>query len=213
MGKKWLSLLLILLTAVCLSNAAYAEQPGGKSYRNYLVLKGGAFDPQGDVKDLDTGFNGELAYGFQFGRCFAVEIASGYFELEGKERTSLSGSDLSLDGKMYAIPLTIALKPILPLGPFDLYGLAGGGGYYVHAHGTLATRSGRTSGSADTCVAGGFLGAGLSVNLSKQFFLGIEGRYLWTSKTDFDVRDAGETSRAEFTLEGIQGTVNIGFRF
>lgn len=210
MGKQSLSALLVLVMVMCFSSIAIGQQP---AYRNYLVLKGGALDPQGDLKDLDTGFNGELAYGIQLGRWFALEIASGYFELEGKERASFSGSDFSLDGNMYAIPLTIALKPILPVGPFDFYGLAGGGGYYVHADGTLATRSGRISGSADTAVGGGFLGAGLSLNLSKQFFLGVEGKYLWTSKTDFDVHNGEEISKADFKIEGIQGTFNMGFRF
>lgn len=210
MGRKSFSALLILSMVLSFSGVVYGRQP---AYRNYLVLKGGAFDPQGDLKGLDTGFNGELAYGIQPCRWFAMEIASGYFELEGKERTSFSGTDFSLDGNMYAIPLTIALKPILPLGPFDLYGLAGGGGYYVHADGTLATRSARISGSADTAVAGAFLGAGLSVNLGRQFFLGIEGKYLWTSETDFDIHNGGERSRADFKIEGLQGTFNIGFRF
>lgn len=112
---------------------------------------------------------------------------------------------------MYAIPLTIALKAILPLGRLDLYGLAGGGGYYVHGKGTVTTRFGRSSGSVDTGVAGGFLGGGLAYNFTRQFFLGIEGKYLWTSNADFEIH--GEHVDTNLKIEGVQGTVNLGFRF
>jgi hypothetical protein len=62
-------------------------------------------------------------------------------------------------------------------------------------------------------VAGSFLGAGLAYNFTRTFFLGLEGRYLWTSQTDFDFENAGERIDANLTIEGIQATLNIGFRF
>ncbi len=218
MKENVCSLLLVLLVFVCCSGSLYAQQfpapqPYVPYYWNYVVLKGGIFSPQGDVKQLDTGFNGELAYGLRFSRFAALEIGSGYFDLGHADRSLVARSNVSLDGDMYAIPFTIALKAILPLGRFELYGLGGGGGYYVHANGTVQTRFGRRSEGFDTVVAGGFLGAGITYNFTRAFFLGLEGKYLWTSNPDFEVHDHGQSVRTDFNIEGVQATVNVGYRF
>jgi opacity protein-like surface antigen len=221
MAKRPLSTVVVLFFLLCCSGGVYAQQlivppgypPPVRYYNNYIVLKGGIFYPQGDVKELDTGFNGELAVGVQFSRFAAMEIGSGYFDLGHAARASFAGSNLSLNGNIYSIPLTITLKAILPLGRLDLYGLAGGGGYYLHANGTVDTSFGRRSGAMDAAVAGGFLGAGIAYNFTREFFLGLEGKYLWTSNADFDIHTAGEQVDTNFRIEGVQATVNLGFRF
>jgi opacity protein-like surface antigen len=219
--KNLSSASLVLFILLCCFGSVHAQQPVVPRgyplpvlyYGNYFALKGGIFYPQGDLKDLDTGFNGEAAFGIQFNRCVAMEIGSGYFELGDTARASFGRASLSLDGNMYAIPLTVTLKGILPLGRLDLYGLAGGGGYYVHASGTFTSSAGRTSGSGDTVVAGGFLGAGIAYNFTREFFLGLEGKYLWTSDADFDVRIETERVHANLRIEGVQGALVLGMRF
>ncbi len=213
---------LLFLLAFTLSSEAHAQQPAARQafpnsrpdYSNYLVLKGGIFYPQGDLKNLDTGFNGELAYGFRLSKYAALEIGSGYFDAGSTVHPSLSGSGSSLQGDVYAIPLTFSIRAIAPFSSqFEMYGLAGGGGYYVHSKGTLIVAAGRVSGSEDTAVAGGFLGAGATYNFAGGFFLGLESKYLWTTNTHVKGTVDGVRFNADVKIEGVQGTLNLGFRF
>ncbi|HVN97199.1 MAG TPA: outer membrane beta-barrel protein, partial [Syntrophorhabdaceae bacterium] len=146
MGKKLGLALLVLFFLVLISQVVYAQQPApkqdkdssGQVHQSYLVLKAGIFYPQGDVDNLDTGFSGEFAYGYRFHENWAFEIGSGYFGADGRQDGVLGGLAASEKDEMYAIPLTVAIKGILPLDDqFEIYGLAGGGGYYVHAESTL----------------------------------------------------------------------------
>jgi opacity protein-like surface antigen len=215
MCKAVCSILVLLLFVLpwCSGNAfggATAAIPGShRPYLSYLTLKGGAFFPQGTFKRAESGFNGEIAYGVQFSRWIALELGSGYFEMRDTGRVSF-GSNFTLKGSMYAIPLTLTVKGILPLGPLDVYGLAGGGGYYVHAKGAVRTSFGSTTGSIDTGLAGGFLGAGVAYNFTSRFFLGLEAKYLWTESASFTIQ--GERVES-LKVEGVQGTAILGFRF
>jgi opacity protein-like surface antigen len=52
---------------------------------------------------------------------------------------------------------------------------------------------------------GGFLGLGATFNVTPKLFVGLEGKYLWTTQSSF--------TDAETSLNGILATFNIGFRF
>jgi hypothetical protein len=210
------------LLTLTLLGEAYGQQPSAPqelkpywaNFKNYLVLKTGVFYPEGDLKNLNAGFNGELAYGFRFSRHGALEIGSGYFETSNTSRASIGGSGLSLRGYMHAVPLTIAIKPIIPLNRrFEVYALGGGGAYYIHSSGTFLAASGRVSGSEDTVVGGGFLGAGGTYNLPQNFFISLEGKYLWTSNANVKGNIARTPFNTDVKIEGIQGTLSIGARF
>ncbi len=205
---------------ICTGVSAQPPAPGywyprpGPDYLNYVVLKGGIFSPEGDLKRMDTGFNGELAYGFRLTRNVTLEYSAGYFDTSGSARGPFARSGLSFHGDVYAIPLTFTLKLVLPINYcWELYGLGGGGGYYVHSRGTFTDTAGSLHRSDDNIVAGGFLGAGVTWNFTREFFLGLEGKYLWTSTAHLNVDIGQQTFHPNFTLEGAQGTVNIGYRF
>ena len=63
--------------------------------------------------------------------------------------------------------------------------------------------------SDEDILFGGFLGAGINYNITPAAFLGLEGKYLWTDKTDLS--DSGW--RQKHKLDGWLATFNIGFRF
>ena len=203
---KFVGGIIVLCFVLGLSFPAHADSKNP----NYLVLKGGIYSPQNDKLDkFDTGFNGELAFGHYFNRNLAVEIASGFFETRATKdaRFGISSAQATLD--INVVPLTVALKGIIPLDIWELYGIGGGGAYFLWTDSKVSTDS-RSSSSSDKynqTLGGGFLGVGASVKISPTVFLGLEGKYLWTSALTVKNIDT------DTNLNGFIATFNLGFLF
>jgi len=204
----------------CISTGAGAQQQKAaaapqQDYKSYLVIKGGIFYPRGDLDDLKVGFNGEFAYGYRFHPNGAVEFSTGYFQTSDTYREIYNGVGASAKAEVSAIPLTVAIKGIIPIDKqWDVYGLAGGGAYFVHGKlRATAAGFGSASLSDNTTVAGGFLGAGTSYNITKEIFLGLEAKYLWTGTAKLSKVVNGTNIDADFKIEGLFGTLNLGYRF
>jgi outer membrane protein W len=198
----------ILVLACVLSFSFPARADGGNP--NYLVFKGGIYSPQNDNFDnFDTGFNGELAFGHYFNRNFAMELASGYFKTKATDTTrfGISSAEATLD--INVVPLTMALKAIIPMGSFELYGIGGGGAYFLWTDSSVSGGNINASSSDkyNQTLGGGFLGLGASVKITPTVFIGLEGKYLWTSTLTVNNIDT------DINLNGIQATFNIGFLF
>jgi len=203
---KFVGVIIVLCFVLGLSFPAYAD---GRN-PSYLVLKGGIYSPQNDKLDkFDTGFNGELAFGHYFNRNLAGEIASGFFGTRATRNASseISSAQATLD--INVVPLTVALKGIIPLDIWELYGIGGGGAYFLWTDSKVSTDS-RSSSSSDKynqTLGGGFLGVGASVKVSPTVFLGLEGKYLWTSALTVNNIDTNTN------LNGFIATFNLGFLF
>lgn len=203
---KLVGCIIVLGFVLVLSFPAHADSKNP----NYLVLKGGIYAPQNDKLDkFDTGFNGELAFGHYFNRNLAVEIASGFFETRATQnaRLGISSAQATLD--INVVPLTVALKGIIPLDIWELYGIGGGGAYFLWTDSKVSTDS-QSSSSSDKynqTLGGGFLGVGASVKVSPTVFLGLEGKYLWTSALTLKNIDT------DVNLNGFIATFNLGFLF
>jgi len=178
---------------------------------NYVVAKAGAYFPQEnwDVLDLgyfeyslDTGFNGELAYGHYFNRNWALELGVGYFYTSGDD---VLGGVVSSKSSMDVMPLTVAIKGIIPVDKFEIYGLGGIGAYFVWAD----EKVNGIRFNDDDIVFGGFLGAGVNYNITPTAFIGLEGKYLWTDKASF----SDGLLNTKQKLDGWIATFNLGFRF
>jgi outer membrane protein W len=180
---------------------------------NYAVLKAGAYFPNsGDLNGFNTGFNGEVAFGHYFNKNFAGELGLGYFQSSGNGSASGSGYTATANGDIYSVPLTIALKAIYPVDKWEFYAIGGTGAYYCNAsvNGSI-TRGIFTfvgSESKNTVTWGGFLGAGANVNIDQNWFIGLEGKYLW-AKPQFTF--VGQNIDVSF--DGWIVTGNLGFRF
>jgi outer membrane protein W len=203
---KFVGGIIVLCFVLGLSFPAQADSKNP----SYLVLKGGIYSPQNDKLDkFDTGFNGELAFGHYFNRNLAVEIASGFFETRATKnaRFGISSAQATLD--INVVPLTVALKGIIPLDIWELYGIGGGGAYFLWTDSKVSTDS-QSSSSSDKynqTLGGGFLGVGASVKVSPTVFLGLEGKYLWTSALTVKNIDT------DTNLNGFIATFNLGFLF
>jgi opacity protein-like surface antigen len=162
----------------------------------YVVGKiGGYFPMASDVDTFDSDFMGEVAVGYYIAPGFAVEGGIGYFETSGR----MSGPPAA-DHTFEVYPLTFSIRGAIPYGPFEAYGLAGIGVYFVEDK-----RSAPGFGGSDSAADIGFhLGIGGKYTLPNNVFFGLEGRYLWLSAGTF-----GTDTR----LDGAVLTATVGYRF
>ncbi len=168
---------------------------------NYATLKLGGYFPQhSDLDGFDSGFNGEISLGHLVAPGFAVEGGLGYFVTEG----DFVAPGIDVSEKFKVMPLTLSLKGQTFFEQFEPYVEAGIGVYFIEDEisGTLGGVTGSES-ENDTQV-GFHLGLGANYNVTRQLFLGLEGKYLWVKTDTFDV---------DVRLNGITLTGNIGFRF
>jgi opacity protein-like surface antigen len=162
----------------------------------YIVGKiGGYFPMASDVDNFDSDFLGEVAVGYYIAPGFAVEGGIGYFETKGR----MSGPPAA-DHTFEVYPLTFSLRGVVPYGPFEAYGMAGIGVYFVDDQRTTAVSSGSDS-AADI---GFHLGLGGKYTLPNNVFFGLEGKYLWLSTSTFG---------SETRLDGAILTATVGYRF
>ena len=196
------------------------EKSAAELKRHYVVLKGGVFYPQGDVKEFSTGFNGEIAYGFKLHPNIAIEAGGGYLKssLDKTGYTATGAFPIAHSYDVYTIPITVAVKGIFsPAKNLEIYGMLGAGAYYVSMEDTAYVKNTRFSLSDSTTVFGGFLGAGATYDITDKVFLGLEAKYHYTSECHFRDTDAKQGSRytiaIDSRIEGLVSTLDLGFRF
>ncbi len=205
-GKEALLLLILFSIAIMLPATLAAAE--SEKNDDYFVLKGGYYYPSprlslNDFEDPGTrsqlesknGFDGEIAIGHYFIPIFGIEFGAGYFESKAAPPAEPGQTRLKV------VPVQLSGKLFLPLGPLEPYAEAGIGAYFtkLEVHGNLGSFSG------DSKVTYGIhWGAGLNINLTDTFFIGLEGRYI-KAKPEF----GGQPVR----LDGYTATLNLGFRY
>ena len=202
--SKWVGVFIVLCCALGLSFPAQAQ------YRlpNYVVVKGGIYSPQtNDLDSFNTGFNGEAAFGHYFHKNWAIEAGGGSFETKGRKDLLLTSDSSPKSVRFTVVPLTVAFKGLIPVDKFEFYGIGGVGAYFLSTDLDRSDNSGRhrDSDTDSETLFGGFLGLGATFNFTPRFFVGVEGKYLWTT--------TATVINADTNLNGIQATANIGFRF
>ena len=178
----------------------------------YIAFKPGIYSPQsGDLDGFDTGFSGEVGFGYRVNPNLAAEIGIGFFNTEG-EKTVGGATYGGREFDIYAYPVTFTLKAILPYKRWEFFGLVGAGVYFVsrpyddyydHDH-DYHNHNHDDDYDYDT-IFGGYLGAGIHYNITPRIFVGVEGKYLWTDKAKFEYE--------EFRMDGIIANAVIGVRF
>ncbi len=172
---------------------------------NYFAVKAGAYFPNSsDLGGFNTGFNGQVAYGDYFTPNFAGELGLGYFATSGTGSVDFNGVPGTATGDIYAIPLTLALKAIYPIEKWEIYAIGGLGAYFCNVKVSYSAGSPSNSSTA----FGGFLGGGIDYNIDRNWFLGVEGTYLW-AKPQFTINNVS----GDVAMDGWTVTGNIGFRF
>jgi outer membrane protein W len=172
----------------------------GQEKRDYIIGKGGVYSPTGGLDDLNfgEGFNGEVAWGHYFSPNFALEVGAGFFKSDD----------------VRVVPLMATGKAIYPTGNWELFAEVGMGAYFANFKGTFPYRDvGIIEINDESTVFGLNLGFGVNYNITEEFFLGIEGKYLVTTDADFSGTPQGGSAKLETNLDGVIVTAVIGFRF
>ena len=203
MKKTNIPLLILAVTLISITHSASA----GDLPSDYVTLKGGIYSPSkshdldafnaGNRTNLDskTGFAGEIAVGHYFLPMVALELGAGYFESKGSPATPPG------DVMLKVVPLIATGKVLLPMGPFEPYGLFGIGAYITDLK--TNNNTGTLHGSTEVTY-GLHAGAGININFQENMFVGVEGKYLWANPSF-----GGEHIR----LDGFITTAVIGFRY
>lgn len=203
---KKTNLLFLAFAAALITTASPAfavEKPA-----NYVALKGGIYSPNSSyhlrdfndgnsLSNLDskTGFAGEIAVGHYFVPMVAVELGAGYFQSKGSPAAEQG------EARLKVVPLVVTGKVLLPLGIFEPYGLFGIGAYITDLD--VDGNAGNFHGSTEITY-GLHAGAGFNIDIQKNMFLGVEGKYLWAEPS---------FGGQHLELDGFITTADIGFRF
>lgn len=148
---------------------------------NRLRFKAGAFFPEGDIEDLDTGYYGELAYAYSVVPALAIEATAGYLDIDGEE--------MGIQAELWAVPVFVNARVQLDIWILEVAGGAGIGGVYVDYE---------VAGIGEDDFVGAwdaFLGAEVGLG---GFRLGAEAKYLGT-----------EDTKDDFSLEGLAAMVML----
>ncbi|MBN2468815.1 MAG: outer membrane beta-barrel protein [Deltaproteobacteria bacterium] len=189
---------------------------------NYVTFKPGIYSPQSsDLEDFDTGFNGELAFGHRYNRNFAVEMGVGYFKSEADYSAAgqVSGINYSFheEDTIDAIPVTLSFKGIIPYDRWEFFGMGGIGVYFTdgeaEVNGTVDGRRVSASLSESDTVFGFHFGVGFHYNITPTWFVGAEGKYLWTNDAKLSGNVRGVPIETNFKMDGIIATAVLGFNF
>lgn len=219
MKKKILAVAAAFLFAPMMAGLAQAD--GG-----YLIGKAGAYIP--DDSKVDTGFNGEIGYGFDLmpgPGMLALEGTVGYFNAQQSEdyytgTTNAYGFKNSYQVTFDAdvVPLALSLKAGIESGRLTLY--VGGGvdllfvsmemKYGNNYRDSYYDRS-RYSDDDNDVIFGGHVMAGATFDINPRMFVGLEAKYLATD--DMDMSFYGGQDNLTGDLSGVTISAVFGFRF
>ncbi len=165
-------------------------------------MKPGIYAPlESRLSDFDPGFAGTLAFGEYTSENFSwgIEFSNLNTDFDnGSQKNEISANSAKL-----------ILTWIKPFGrkrnrKWEIYLNIGGGIYFVDLEGAGSVVSGKESDE----VYGVEVGLGGNFNLSKRFYLGLEGKYIYT--TDVEVF---QPVVDKFSLQGYEILGSIGVRF
>ncbi|MCI4624344.1 MAG: porin family protein [Candidatus Magnetoovum sp. WYHC-5] len=182
-------LIFIICLFVVVFHSAYTN---AQEKKHYIALRPGLYFFTDEIEEktfIQTGFSGEFAYGYYLHPNFGLEFNSGYYH-DGVKRNDVRG-----------FPAMLLAKGYYTLGMVELY--TGGGFGIVYAEFDGDTQFGHVS-AEDVCLGGNAV-VGTNFNVLSNFFVGAQGKYIFTDQESFDLFDAN--------LNGFTTTISLGYRF
>jgi opacity protein-like surface antigen len=189
------ALSLVLVVTVAAPRLVFAQEASATSGKAYVAAKVGVVVPKhDDLEGFDNGFALEGVVGYRASENVAVEFAVGRFSMSGTfNGVTDTGIFYTEEDTVTALPVTVALKGIVPVDRLELFALLGGGAYFISAHAEAKSPGYRTLTASDSDSAFGLnLGGGFSLRLSDRAVLGAEVKYItgtvkvWDETNHFD---------------------------
>lgn len=197
-------LALALPHVISSSHAADEGQaPPQGTGKNVVGFKLGGYFPQSsELEDFSVGGHGEVSVERNLSQYFGIGAAVGVFQANNTTNVLVSQggtlASISTDQTVRSVYLILNATLMIPAGAFVPY-VEGGGGYYFT---NINESSSVASLSKDDDSFGYHAGAGLNWFFTKDYYIGLGGRYIWTKTNDLNIR-----------LDGVLADVNLGFRF
>ncbi len=188
------------LVAVVLPMNSFADDRTGSGY---VLIKAGPFFP---TTDLDrNGFvnsiSGELVVGTYYLRNLALEAGVGYFQ----SQASADSAGIHEEDDLWVIPVTITFKGVIPFTGGEVNAGVGPGVYFANLRAEGTTPSGSFTNDGHAVAIGGHAVVGLNVDITKKMFIGVEGKYIFTTGAHL----LGSTIK----LNGFMASGLLGCRF
>ena len=186
-------LALVFPNFISLSHAADGGQvPPQGTGKNMVGFKLGGYSPQSDeLTNFDIGFVGEVSFQHNFTQFFGIGAGFGFFQTENETN--------SLDQTLKTTYLMLNATLMIPVGEFVPY-VEGGGDLFFISTDESSSISGSSTNHDQ--AFGYHVGAGVNWFFTKDYYIGLGGRYIWAKPNDLDVK-----------LDGVMATVNLGVRF
>ncbi len=208
------------LTVALTGLPAWAEPDSTKNskpYHNYarIGIGGSVFTDDLEEAEFDGGVNGSLSYGRYLFKYLVVEATIGGFvtgeEFEGN--TSLAG-DYTRTDTIFVNTLLATVKGEWPIGPVRVFAGGGVGAYFLTLKSDMETDGlGDFESSQSDSVIGVHGVAGAYYDITRRFFIGLEGMYYQTDDIEIDERAATVPVHYDGNLDGFSIAMTCGFKF
>jgi opacity protein-like surface antigen len=189
-------LALVLPNFISSSHAADGGQaPPQGIGKNEIGIKGGRYFPQSsDLDNFPSGGHFEASLMRNFSQYFGLGAAIGYFYSGHTTNVQFVTTEQDVNSTYLILNATL----MIPAGAFVPY-VEGGCGYYYNR---IKESTSTASLSKEDDSFGYHAGAGLNWFFTKDYYIGLGGRYIWTQTNDPTIR-----------LDGFLADVNLGIRF
>jgi hypothetical protein len=209
-----LTVILLVTLAAVAGGSGWADD---SQFRNYVSGNLGFYQPSNDLDQFgfDTGINLSAAYGRYIAKYLIFEAGLGFFytdrDFQGFAPTI---GNYTREDSIGVSPITVSLKGVFTAGNAEFYGGGGVGGYFMVFNSDITSSYlGTFSVDDDDVVLGAHVLAGVNFNITKQFFIGVDGRYLWTDTVSIFTRVADIPIEYNGNLNGFTVNIAFGFRF
>jgi hypothetical protein len=163
-----------------------ATEVSGKTY--FAVKLGGISPQHDDIRSYGTGFSVEGALGYRVNPNVALELSVGRFGLNATVSGDLGGVIATVTDDVVAYPVLATLKLLVPLDKLELFGLLGGGVYFISDEVKITAPGFAPLSGSDSASPFAFhLGGGANVRISPNAMVGAELKYIIGSATMYDV--------------------------
>lgn len=210
------SVILVSMTAMP-ARAESGSNKKSKTYHNYarIGIGGSLFTHDLEEAEFEGGVNGSLSYGRYLFKYLVIEASIGGFatgeEFEGN--TALAG-DYTRTDSIFVNTVLATVKGEWPIGPVRLFAGGGVGGYFLTLHSDMETdHLGDFESSQSDSVVGVHGVAGAYFDVTRRFFLGLEGMYYQTDDIEIDEQAATIPVSYDGNLDGFMLALTCGFKF
>ena len=209
-----LAVILFVTVTALVGGIVWADD---SQFRNYVIVDLGFYQPADDLDEsgFGTGINFSAAYGRYIAKHLIFEAGLGFYYTDREFlRNAPIAGNYTQEDTIGVSPITVSLKGAFSAGIAEFYGGGGIGGYFFVLNSDItASNLGTFSVDDDDIALGAHVVAGVNFNITRRFFIGVDGKYYWTDTVSVSKRVADIPVIYTGDLNGYAVNFVFGFRF